>query len=250
MTSLCQCTTSVVLLKWQQINASKKVTCLEKKNICYLYSDRWIIRFFWWHTDTRLSFVFHYTEKICFFVFVLLFYCTSNSTVSVPSYTPNKPTKNKDLKHRIQMFPEGTDDLFTFTYKTKHKQSHQHTTAEVFEHFYYDEWLKSPFQFAALYEISVHLCKCYYKTGFFNREMTIKLSKSPQRAQLPQSPRAILKIWCFNHDMLTTACFDYNLIVWACYPFKTYHRTRSARSYLFIFTCWSAILGTFQVVIH
>lgn len=33
------------------------------------------------------------------------------------------------------MFPEGTDDLFTFTYKTKHKQSHQHTTAEVFEHF-------------------------------------------------------------------------------------------------------------------
>lgn len=92
------------------------------------------------------------------------------------------------------MFPEGTDDLFTFTYKTKHKQSHQHTTAEVFEHFYYDEWLKSPFQFAALYEISVHLCKCYYKTGFFNREMTIKLNKSPQRAQLPQSPRAILKI--------------------------------------------------------
>lgn len=142
MTSLCQCTTSVVLLKWQQINASKKVACLEKKNICYLYSERLIMRFFG-DTQTQdlvLSFIIQ--EKKCFFVFVLLFYCTSNSVVSVLSYTPNKPTQNKDLKHRVQMFPEGTDDLFTFTYKTKHKQTHQHTTAEVFEHFYYDEWLK------------------------------------------------------------------------------------------------------------
>lgn len=75
VTSLCQCTTSVVLLKWQQINASKKVACLEKKNICYLYSDRWIIRFFWWHTDTRFSFVFHYTEKSVFLF--LFFYFTA-----------------------------------------------------------------------------------------------------------------------------------------------------------------------------